>query len=135
MQDQNNVSRPITKNSAPLRSNTIRTKVIGTAVLSAALFTTAARADVNGSISDMHYSIWDADQSSAICFEVGGVALAFLSNGSEKDRVISALIVSAFTTGKTLNVSTSPSPLSPAPCQSWEFPTIVYQVYAIAFAP
>jgi hypothetical protein len=81
----------------------------------------------------MHYSIWDSDQSSAICFEVGGVALVFISNGSEKHKVISALLVSAYVTGKTISYSVQSTPLSAPPCQAWEFPTTVYQVTAIAF--
>jgi hypothetical protein len=83
----------------------------------------------------MHYAVWDNDQTSAICFEVGGVALAFISNGSEKHKVVSALLVSAFMTGKTISYSAYSNPLNPAPCQSWEFPTTVYQVAAIAFQP
>jgi hypothetical protein len=94
-----------------------------------------AFADGSGVITDMHYSIFDQDQSTTICFQAAGVALAFVSNGSEKHKAISALLISAFVAGKTISFSLSPSPMSPAPCQSWEFPTTVYQVYALAFQP
>jgi hypothetical protein len=99
------------------------------------LFSASVLADGQGPITDMHYAIWDNDQTSATCFEVGGVALAFISNGSEKHKVIAALLVTAFVTGKTISYQASASALNPAPCQSWEFPTTVYQVYAIAFQP
>lgn len=95
----------------------------------------SALADGGGAISDMHYSVWDQDQTSAICFQVGGVSLAFISNGSEKHKAVSALLLSAFMTGKTITYSSSGTPMNPAPCQSWDFNGSVYQVYAIAFQP
>ena len=106
-------------------------KWVASAIL--ALYSAGAVADGQGLINDMHYSIFDSDQSSAICFEVGGVALVFVSNGSEKHKVISALLVSAFITGRAISYSIQPNPLSAPPCQSWEFPTTVYQISAIAF--
>ena len=99
------------------------------------LLSTSAFADGNGVINDMHYSIFDQDQTSAICFEVGGVALAFLSNGSEKHKAVTALLISAFVAGKTISYSSVPTPMATAPCQAWEFPTNVYQITAISFQP
>jgi hypothetical protein len=81
----------------------------------------------------MHYSIFDQDQTGAICFKVSGVALAFVSNGSEKHKVVAALLVSSFETGRTISYSSSTTAMSPAPCQAWEFDGPVYQVNAIAF--
>jgi hypothetical protein len=89
-------------------------------------FAASVLADGQGPITDMHYPVWDTDQSSAICFEVGSVALAFPSNGSEKHKVISALLISAFMAGKTISYSAAPNPLSRLPCQSWELPSTVY---------
>jgi len=107
---------------------------ISVSTLISYLFAASVFADGQGPITDMHYAVWDNDQTSAICFEVGGVALAFLSNGSEKHKVTAALLVSAFMTGKTISYQAGGA-LNPAPCQSWEFPTTVYQVDAIAFQP
>ena len=99
------------------------------------VLSTSAFADGSGTINDMHYSIFDVDQTSAICFEVGGVGLAFLSNGSAKHNAIAALLISAFVAGKTISYSSNPTPMSTAPCQAWEIPVNIYQVTAIAFQP
>jgi hypothetical protein len=99
------------------------------------VFSSRVVADNAGPINDMHYAIWDADQNSAICFEVGTVWYAFLSSGSAKHNAVTALLISNFARGATISVSSSPNPMSPTPCQSWDVPGPVYQAYSIAFYP
>ena len=90
-------------------------------------------ADGVGVINDMHWAYWDQDQSSTICFEVNGVGLAFVSNGSDKAKATIALLIASFEAGRTINYSSVATPMSPPPCQSWEIPASIYQVTGIAF--
>ena len=96
---------------------------------------TTSFADGSGTINDMHYSVFDTDQTGAICFEVGGVALVFQSDGSAKANAVTAMLISAFVAGKTINYAVYPTALASPPCQAWEFPATVYQITAIAFQP
>lgn len=93
----------------------------------------ASYADGTGVINDMHWAYWDQDQSSTICFEVNGVGLAFVSNGSDKAKAVIALLISAFETGRTISYASASAAMSPTPCQSWEIPASIYQVTAISF--
>jgi len=55
--------------------------------------------------------MWDQDQTRSICFQVAGVALTFISDGSEKHKAISALLISAFVAAKTISYDASANPL------------------------
>lgn len=105
-------------------------------VLAATLLLTASAtsyADGAGVINDMHWAYWDQDQSSTVCFEVNGVGLAFVSNGSDKAKATIALLISSFESGRTITYSSQATPMSPAPCQSWEIPANVYFLTGISF--
>lgn len=106
-------------------------KVLAAILLLAA--SAASRADGVGVINDMHWAYWDQDQSTTICFEVNGVGLAFISNGSDKAKATIALLISHFESGRTITYSSVATAMSPPPCQSWEIPASIYQVTGISF--
>lgn len=92
-----------------------------------------AGADGAGVITDVHYSVFDSNQTSNICFEVNGVFLAFSSNGSDEAKVVESLIVSAYVAGRPVSYQSSASAIGSAPCQAWDISSPVYQLLSIAF--